>query len=448
MDPAEAVASGSTQLVTDSLFVEGAQPMSFLRHMASRPRGLWARGDEWVAHAGAVHVLRAPDDAERFAWAREQVEQLFGGQRSPTYPLRFFGGFSFLSQHKAQGLWVDFPRALFHLPEFELVGSEGGGLLRGCAVVAADGDPEGVRARLKRRLADLAPTIAAAPELGPAKPVPCDRHATNPSHWRAEVEGALAAIHSGFVSKVVLARTLDVLAESLLDSLRVLDYMWRENRGAHVFMFEPKPGHLIVGAAPETVATVQSGAFHATAVAGSIARGETEEERRALAARLLGSEKDLVEHRIALDDMVERLRPFGGPIEAADHPHVLTLARIQHLETEIRARLHPGTHIMEVLATLHPTPAVCGLPRDDAMTLLEREEPFERGWYSGPVGWFDSSGDGVFAPALRCAVAKGREWRLFAGAGIVGASDPALEWEETGIKFEPVLRALAASGAR
>jgi menaquinone-specific isochorismate synthase len=448
MDSVEAIASGTTRLVTDALFVPGAQPMSFLRHMASRPRGLWARGEEWVAHAGAVQVLRAPDDVDRFSWMRDQVAQLSGGSDSLSTPLRLFGGFSFLSNHQAQGLWVDFPSALFHLPEFELVRTEGGGLLRGRALVSKDADAEDVRTRLTRRLAELEPTLTAASDVGPARPVPCDRHATNPSHWRAEVEGALAAIHSGFVSKVVLARTLDVLSESPLDALRVLDNMWRENRGAHVFLFEPKPGHLIVGAAPETVATVDSGSFRATAVAGSIARGESEEEQRRLAARLLESEKDLVEHRIALDDMVERLRPFGGRVEAADHPHVLTLARIQHLETDIRARLHEGTHVLDVLETLHPTPAVCGLPRDDAMSLLEREEPFERGWYSGPVGWFDSSGDGVFAPALRCAVAKGREWRLFAGAGIVGASDPALEWEETGIKFEPVLRALAASGAR
>jgi len=448
MDPAEVVAFSSTQLVTDSLFVEGAQPMSFLRHMASRPRGLWARGDDWIAHAGAVHVLRAPDDAERFSWIQEQAADLSGGKNLSSVPLRFFGGFSFLPQHQAEGLWVDFPSALFHLPEFELVGTEGGGVLRACAVVGESVDADPVRARLTARLSELAPLITSVAELGPARPIPCDRHATNPSHWRAEVEGALAAIHSGFVSKVVLARTLDVLSESPVDSLRVLDYLWHENRGAHVFLFEPKPGHLIVGAAPETVATVQSGSFHATAVAGSIARGETPSEQKELAGRLLASEKDLVEHRIALDDMVDRLRPFGGQIEAADHPHVLTLARIQHLETHIRTQLHPGTHIMSVLATLHPTPAVCGIPRDDAMSLLDREEPFERGWYSGPVGWFDTSGDGVFAPSLRCAVAKGREWRLFAGAGIVSASDPALEWEETGIKFEPVLRALAASGAR
>ena len=127
---------------------------------------------------------------------------------------------------------------------------------------------------------------------------------------------------------------------------------------------------------------------------------------------------------------------------------MLTLARIQHLETEIRARVSEESTVLKVLEALHPTPAVCGLPRDDALEFLSRKEPFERGWYSGPVGWFDVEGNGVFAPALRCAVARDHEWRLFAGAGIVAGSDPRLEWEETSIKFEPVLRALAASGAR
>ena len=96
---------------------------------------------------------------------------------------------------------------------------------------------------------------------------------------------------------------------------------------------------------------------------------------------------------------------------------------------------------------LHPTAAVCGLPRDAATTFLEREEPFERGWYAGPVGWFDAEGNGVFAPALRTGVSVGRGWRLFAGAGIVEGSVPALEWEETGIKFEPMLDALRGAGA-
>ena len=155
-----------------------------------------------------------------------------------------------------------------------------------------------------------------------------------------------------------------------------------------------------------------------------------------------------MEHRIALEDMVARLGPLADDIEAQPEPHVLTLARLQHLETEIRARLPEGTSALTVLEALHPTPAVCGLPRDAALEFLDEAGPFERGWYAGPVGWFDLDGNGVFVPALRCAVVQDLRWRLFAGAGIVEGSDPGLEWDETNIKFEPMLRALAASGVR
>jgi menaquinone-specific isochorismate synthase len=126
---------------------------------------------------------------------------------------------------------------------------------------------------------------------------------------------------------------------------------------------------------------------------------------------------------------------------------VLTLSRIQHLETEIRAWLPEPHTAVSVLGALHPTPAVCGLPRDGALALLHKEERFQRGWYAGPVGWFDTAGNGVFAPALRCALGRGPKWRLFAGAGIVDGSEPGAEWEETGLKFQPVLRALEEAGA-
>jgi menaquinone-specific isochorismate synthase len=144
--------------------------------------------------------------------------------------------------------------------------------------------------------------------------------------------------------------------------------------------------------------------------------------------------------------MVARLGPLAEQIRADQEPHVLALARIQHLESEIRARVQ-GRTVLELLEALHPTPAVCGYPRDEALEFLRGEEPFDRGWYAGPVGFFDEDGNGAFAPALRSAVAHGRTWRLFAGAGIVAGSRPELEWAETGIKFEPVLRALEASGA-
>jgi len=272
-------------------------------------------------------------------------------------------------------------------------------------------------------------------------------HATDRAAWEAAVEESLEAIRAGRVTKAVLARTLDVTTDTPLDPVEVVSHLLDVSRGSHVFFFEPEPGMAVVGAAPETVATLKDGVFHATAVAGSIRRGDSVREQAELAARLLASDKDRAEQRIALDDMLARLETVAHQIRTDPQPHVLTLARIQHLETEIRASIPSGTGVLDLIRLLHPTPAVCGLPRDAAMEFLAAEEPFERGWYSGPVGFFDVEGNGVFAPALRMGVMTKGGWRLFAGAGIVEGSVPALEWEETAMKFRPVLEALQESGA-
>ena len=250
--------------------------------------------------------------------------------------------------------------------------------------------------------------------------------------WEGVVEKSLAVIRARAASKVVLARTLDVNVD--VDAADMVARLWEGNRGSHVFLFEPEPGSALVGAAPETVATLRDGVFHATAVAGSIRRGSSAREQAELAAKLLASHKDRHEQRIALDDMVARLETVAHQIRSDPQPHVLTLARIQHLETEIRASVPAGTGVLGLVRLLHPTAAVCGLPRDAALAFLAREEPFARGWYAGPVGWMDGEGNGVFAPALRCAVRHATGWRLFAGAGTVEGSVPELEWEETGMK--------------
>ncbi len=85
---------------------------------------------------------------------------------------------------------------------------------------------------------------------------------------------------------------------------------------------------------------------------------------------------------------------------------------------------------------------MCGRPRDAAFRFLAAEEDFDRGWYGAPVGWFNRAGNGVFVPALRCALANESSWRLFAGAGIVPESDPDKEWEETALKLGTARAAL------
>ncbi len=445
-----------SRLATVTIPAPDLRPGAFLRHAEGERRGFWARGDRWVAHRGVVAELRgAGEGDDRFEAAASAARSL---AREPALPagvtraprVRFYGGFAFRADHAETGVWEGFPSWLFHVPAFELEGDgSGDAWLRARTLVGSRPAPE-VFVRLRHRAEALRAELAV---LGDARPSPPERvrgrlAATDRAGWEEAVRESLAAIRLGRASKVVLARTLDVEAERPADRIDVVSRLWEVNRGSHVFLFEPSAGRALVGAAPETVATLRDGVFHATAVAGSIRRGASPREQAELAARLLASEKDRVEQRIALDDMVARLETVAHQIRTDPQPHVLTLARIQHLETEIRASVPAGVGVLDLLRLLHPTPAVCGLPRDAAMAFLAEEEPFERGWYAGPVGWFDADGNGVFAPALRTGVSTPSGWRLFAGAGIVEGSVPALEWEETAIKFEPMLDALRASGAR
>ncbi len=438
------------------------RPEAFLRHAAGEERGFWARGDRWVAHRGVVSELRdlGGRSLDRFeqveAAARELASDPYlpdGTARAPR--VRYYGGFSFRSDHVADGVWADFPAWLFHLPVFELEGEgSGDAWLRVRTLVDARAGQD-VFVRLRHRAEALRAELTSAGRSSgalqessrrPRRSVPGRGTATNRERWEQTVRDSLEAIRSGRISKAVLARTLDVELAEPIDPVDLIAHLRSVNRASYVFLFEPAPGTTLVGAAPETVATLRDGVFHATAVAGSIRRGDTAREQAELAARLLASDKDRAEQRIALDDMVARLGTVAHQIRTDPQPHVLTLDRIQHLETEIRASVRTDVGILDLLRLLHPTPAVCGLPRDAALAFLAEEEPFERGWYAGPVGLFDAEGNGIFVPALRMGVSTGSGWRLFAGAGIVDGSVPAAEWEETAIKFEPMLEALAASG--
>ena len=452
------------RIATACVQLAGATPLELLRTTPG-PRGFWAKGERWVAHVGVLASVSADPGPDRFRQVHDAAARMVGEQ-GPTWPvdadsrlagrLRFYGGFSFEDEPGSSHLWIGFPAALFHLPAVELEGDAEGARLRVRAVLGPDDDPDAVRERLEKRAREMA-TLVTRPTAHGGESAPSERAAgigelpaiaSDRDAWDLSVERILQAIGAGRVRKVVLARTLDVRPREAIDALAVLAHLWEANHGTHVFYFEPRPGRVILGAAPETIATLRRGVFHATAVAGSIRHGASVEEQAGLAESLLSSGKDLAEHRITLEDMVERLDHVAESVRADDEPHVLALPAIQHLESEIRARVRDGRTVLEVLAALHPTPAVCGFPREQAQELLAREEGFERGWYAGPVGWFDLEGNGMFAPALRSAVLSDGSWRLFAGAGIVAGSRPEAEWTETGIKLESVLRALGAATGR
>lgn len=440
----------AVRLVREVLALDGDPgPEALLRSGSAGPRGFWGEGPgDWVAWRGSLLSLRVDAElggGDRFERVLEEAGRVeLSGEGGA--PPRFHGGFSFRDDHREEGSWQGFPAARFVLPAVELQRAGESTRLVAQAVARAGSDEGALRRTLRERLSLLAgsmdPSIApsAAPSTNGKAVVrrPSDREA-----FEAGVRTILAAIARGDLRKAVLARILDLELPYPVDPVEGLRRLRGANPTAHLFLLEPEPGRALLGAAPEVVASVRDGMMRCTAVAGSVARGGDPEEDRALGERLLASAKDREEHELTLREMLEQLAPRSlGPVETDPDPGLLVLPRIQHLETRIRARVAPGESVLTLLRALHPTPAVCGLPRGRALELLREIEGFPRGWYAGPVGWFDPSGEGAFVPALRSAVGGGSRWRLFAGAGVVPGSDPALEWDETEIKLESALRAL------
>jgi len=202
-------------------------------------------------------------------------------------------------------------------------------------------------------------------------------------------------------------------------------------------------GDISVGAVG-TVAYRDGDQVFSRVLAGTMPRGGAAEDR-ARVAELVGSAKDQEEHRYAVESLVRALEPHVTGLQAPAEPGVLELSNVSHLVTDVTARLDDSSHVLDLLAALHPTAAVGGTPREAALRTIAELEGMHRGRYAGATGWVDAAGDGEWGLALRCAQVSGRSARLFAGCGIVGASDPDTEVLEAQAKFVPVRDALEGS---
>ena len=155
------------------------------------------------------------------------------------------------------------------------------------------------------------------------------------------------------------------------------------------------------------------------------------------------SAKDREEQAIVAHRIARALRPHAVWVAAPEEPAVVKVANIQHLATPIRAQLTHPLSVVELAGLLHPTPAVGGEPHAVAAPLIPALEGLDRGWYAGPIGWTDANEDGEFCVALRCALLRGPEARLYAGVGVVRDSDPAAELAETEVKLGALLPVLS-----
>jgi len=298
-------------------------------------------------------------------------------------------------------------------------------------------------AELLARLRELADREARrVPERDGARRWPAARRLDRPDGhldaWRGSVALALEAIAGGRLDKVVLAREALVEAAWPFPRAELLRRL-RARAGLEAYVYASGG---LVGASPELLVSRRGRVAVSRPMAGTVPRGATAAAEARGLARLTGSAKEAVEHRLVVDAVTEGLAKVADRVEVAP-PEVVRLATVAHLATEVTADLtEPLPSALELAGLLHPTPAVGGSPQDAAMAAIAALEPFDRGRYAGPVGWVDAAGDGEWAVALRCAALDGRRARLLAGAGIVPGSDPDAEWAETEHKLAAMLEVL------
>lgn len=265
-----------------------------------------------------------------------------------------------------------------------------------------------------------------------------------PVEYEAAVAAALRAIDAGEVEKVVLARTLDVVADSPIDPRLVARRLSAAESASYVFLVAlPGGASSLVGASPELLVRRRGMRVSSDPLAGTAQRSPDRARDAVIARQLLDAVKEQREHRLTAEAVADALAPFCAKLVVDPEPSLTSTATLWHLQTSVRGTLKPDApDALTIAAALHPTPAVCGTPRAAAANLIARLEGFDRRFYAGLVGWVDARGDGEWALTLRCAEISGSTARLHAGAGIVAGSDPAAEDLETEAKFGVLLRAL------
>ena len=357
-----------------------------------------------------------------------------------------FGGFAFDPLSPPTPLWAGFPGGLLILPRFLLSYRANYVTLTINTMVRTSDTIEQSAQEIEADVRHLQAAIEHAPTI--PREETANQHSIHEirpaSEWMEIVANLVDMIQQGAFEKVVLARDMQVKLNdpvAAFDIGIILQRLRESYPAAYVFAVQ-RGERFFMGATPERLVQAQDGRIHTMALAGTARRGETGEEDAQLGTELLQSEKNKSEHAIVVAMMREALQHHCTTVHISAAPQLLKLKNVQHLKTPIAGELIPGRCILDVIADLHPTPAVGGFPRHAALEAIRNTEKLDRGWYAGPLGWIGASGHGEFAVALRSGLIDGGKATLFAGCGIVSGSDPQAEYAESCLKFQVMLRGL------
>nr|WP_246462429.1 isochorismate synthase [Pelagicoccus albus] len=399
------------------------------------------RDDLAIAGAEAA-ISYSPSGASRFksakAWIEETLENAIavGDPSLPFFGPHFFCGFSFFDEVSSK---VPFPSSSLFVPRWQVVSTKGRCVAIANATIGLGDDVEAVAKRIwnantKFRSFDYSEEECSSKKDGIRILETKERGGDDA--FQVAVGNALKQIKVGEFEKIVLARALELKADQPFHPLEILNTLRERYEDCFAFSIANGKGQSFIGASPERLVSVFKGRVNVDALAGTAPRGKTASEDARFGAGLLDSEKDRREHRIVYDSICRRLESLDLSVESLCCPSLKKLQNVQHLFVDVEAELADGIHLLDLVAELHPTPAVGGTPREAAVPRIQEHERFERGLYAGPIGWINSKGEGEFLVGIRSALVDGENACLYAGVGVVEGSVPEREHLETNLKFQ------------
>jgi menaquinone-specific isochorismate synthase len=428
---AKAAAAGQFPAVirVESEITNDIDPLSWLAAQSDFPKFFWRSedGGRILAYTGAAHVFTDSDrSTTQDQW--KTLQQWLDINPS----LRCWGGSSFFPRISGKE-WSDFDAWAMHIPRIGLERDPSNA--RWCLVcqcILSDKD-----ATAPQHLIQTLDNIRYIQDLSTIKTDIHQRDDT-PSYeeWQRSIDLVLNKIKTNNIAKIVLARRLLLTMSRWVSPEHLMSALLGQE--GYAFLYWPAPRTAFLGLSPELLYHRRRDRIDTFAIAGTRPRGETEPDDLRLKQELSLSTKDKLEHQQVVDMLSDKLKKLCVLTSKKGKSQILELRNQRHLFQRLRGRLLDGVNDEVILNTLHPTPAVCGVPTHNAMNILAATEPFNRGWYAGTIGW-SSHSESEMAVAIRSCLIRDRQWYIYAGAGIVPGSKALAEWEEISLKMKNIL---------
>lgn len=349
------------------------------------------------------------------------------------------GGMTFDPKKEQTSLWKNYGQSLFVVPTYTVVEHEDTYYFTYTHAVDKDSLKNDVSQRFsnaEEQMNEWAQNVD-----DPVRVEIVNKEEIGTEKWLEDVKQAITYINENKANKIVLAREMRIQLNRQAAVGQMLRKLHQLQTNCFIYAFE-RGDDCFIGATPERLVRIDGDKLLSTCLAGTAPRGRTERTDEEIRTGLLHDAKNLEEHAYVVQMITDAITPYCTDIKTANEPVVRPLKNVQHLYTPVTATVKEGYHLFDFVEQLHPTPALGGVPNDIALAFIREHELLDRGWYGAPIGWLDSNQHGEFAVGIRSALVQKDAVSLFAGCGIMKDSDPLEEFEETSIKFLPILSVL------